>query len=130
MDTLTECWPLVTEIGEQLKEKRERHDEIIQEIEKLQEAGVFDQIPSESWETRNGGETKYLRLVFPTNNGRRRRVYVGCDPAKIARASEKIGRTHRLRDLQAEERRLSDHAIRAKTYLRQALLCLKGKPLW
>jgi len=97
-----------------------RLDEIADEIMQLQEKGVFDEIPSESWETRNGGETRYLRLVFPTTQGARRKMYVGADPGKIAEAQAKIERSRRNRELLAEEKRLCHRLERASYRLADA----------
>lgn len=63
------------------------------QIECLEEQGIFDQIPAFSWEERNG-KGRYLRLVYPTQYGKRRRQYVGCQATNIQAAHDKLKRTH------------------------------------
>ena len=89
-------------------------DEIASEISHLKADGVFNQIPSESWETRNGGDTKYLRLVFPSSGGKRHKEYIGCHPGLISTAWTKIERSKRRKDLQIEQRRLRQRLWRAR----------------
>jgi hypothetical protein len=78
------------------------------ELVALENQGIDEAIPSESWETRNGGETKYLRLVFPTDpkTRQRRKVYVGADPAAIEAARERVERRKRWGTLSADLRHL------------------------
>jgi hypothetical protein len=68
------------------------------EIAELEAAGMYDEVPAESWENRNGGG-KYLRLIFPQHDGTRRKVYVGAYPSAIAEARAKIARRQRYEEL-------------------------------
>lgn len=122
MSTATQCLDLLDEIRDKIIALDQRIATIDQEMEALVKQGVFDQIPSKSWETRNGGDTKYLRLIFPTVNHKRRKQYVGCDPIKIEAAQAQIERTGHGNRLQAERRQLHQHLRRA----RGDLMCAKG----
>ena len=72
------------------------------EMATLEDQGIDEAIPTESWETRNGGG-KYLRLVYPTDRqtGQRRKVYVGADPAAIETARARVDRRRRWETLSA-----------------------------
>jgi hypothetical protein len=130
MEAITECYDLTVSIRTCFEKYRHRLVEIEAETTNLTAAGVFDAIPSESWESRNGGENCYLRLVFPTERGRRRRLYVGVDPRKIEAARAKIERTKRLIELDTERQRITRYTRRAKGKLQQALRSLQGKSRW
>jgi len=80
------------------------------ELADLEAAGMYEAIPAESWETRNGGG-KYLRLVFPTDRqtGQRRKLYIGAYPSAIAEARAKVERRKRWEELTRNLARL-DHA--------------------
>ena len=80
---------------------------IAAEIQQLQAAGMYDQVPTESWETRNGGQTRYLRLVFPTDGTGRKKSYVGNDPLKIEEARAMVDRRKTYDRLAAEQRRIT-----------------------
>jgi hypothetical protein len=75
---------------------------------RLEERGMYPAVPSESWESRNGGEARYLRMVFPMgsleNGGRK--LYVGADPARIRAAQDKATRRLRWERLEVERGRL------------------------
>jgi len=81
------------------------------EIASLEAAGMYEAIPAESWETRNGGG-RYLRLVFPTDRktGQRRKLYVGAYPSAIAEARAKVERRKRWEELTRNLARLA-HAL-------------------
>lgn len=130
MSTTGDCEALVSQIEERLRTTTDWLAEINAELTHLKEQGVYDAIPSMSWEARNGGRKKYLRLVFPTEHGRRRREYIGSHPEKIEAAKETIARTKRATKLEAERRRITNHAHRAWTQLRLALSALQGKTRW
>jgi len=78
------------------------------EIASLEAAGMYEAIPAESWETRNGGG-RYLRLVFPQHDGQRRKLYIGAYPSAIAEARAKVERRKRWEELTRNLARL-DHA--------------------
>lgn len=82
--------------------------EMAAECLRLEAAGMWPAVPSESWETRGGGDPVYLRLVFPKRtaglNGRK--VYVGAKPEKIADARRKTANRQRWEWLNREIRRL------------------------
>lgn len=120
MDTLTQCNEILDDIEVALANIATHLDEIASEIAHLEADGVFDQVPSESWETRNGGDTRYLRLVFPSTRGKRHKEYIGCNPVKIAAAQAKIERSERRKRLQIEQRRLHQRLGRARGDLRSA----------
>ena len=91
--TARECQEELNTISATLQQVDQRLTQVIKEMTSLQKDGIFDQIPKEIWEPRNGSEAKYLRLVFPTRNNKRIKTYIGCDPNKIADAQAKIERT-------------------------------------
>ncbi len=93
MNTLGECQDLAAQIQAALKQYRDRLWAIGVQLEALGEQGVYDAVASLSWEARNGEEKRYLRLVFPTAHGRRRRQYIGSHPRKIEAAKQMVGRT-------------------------------------
>ena len=130
MDVITECEMLVETIGVRLQEKRRRLGEIGVQIAELEEQGVYDSIPSESFEARNGGEKRYLRLVFPTGGRGRRKVYIGADSAAIEAAREKVKRTKLLLAIQAEQRRIDARVVRSRASLREVEQRLGGGSLW
>jgi len=130
MDTITECEQLVIDIGKKLVKKSDRLEWIGSRIVELQGEGVYDAIPAESWEGRNGGGKVYLRLVFPADAEGRRKEYVGADPDRVAAARENIARTRLLEALQAEERRIESRAVLAKAILQRALKHLDGLSVW
>jgi len=76
------------------------------EIAQLEAAGMFDEVPAESWEKRNGGG-RYLRLIFPQHDGQRRKVYVGSYPSAIAEARAKVERRKRYEELSRNLARLA-----------------------
>jgi hypothetical protein len=130
MNTVQECEELIAQVQTTLMQVRDRLAAIDVDISKLQEQGVFDDIPTESWEGRSGGDNRYLRLVFPAKDGRRRRVYIGSTPNNIKAARDKIQRTEWLRDLQAEQSTTTNHLRRAKARLQEASNTLEGKSRW
>ena len=76
------------------------------EIASLEAAGMYESIPAESWESRNGGG-RYLRLVFPQHDGQRRKLYIGADPAAIAEARARVERRQRWEELTRNLARLA-----------------------
>jgi len=130
MDTITECDVLVKGIRKKLGENRGRLREIEVEVARLEKLGVYDAVPSESWESRNGGEKRYLRLVFPVDGAGRAKEYVGADPDKVEDAREKTRRTRMLLGLEAEARRIGARAILARATLLKVLKNLDGISVW
>jgi hypothetical protein len=79
------------------------------QMERLEEAGMYPAVPSESWESRSNsthGEARYLRLVFPSRAPGPRKVYVGCDPAKITEARKRASNRRAWEWLDREATRL------------------------
>ena len=130
MEALEQCWPLTIELQEALTAQQHRAAAISAEMDSLIETGVFDAIPSESWESRNGNQNNYLRLVYPTSGGKRRRDYVGSNVTKIKEARAKINRTQRLHDLQREHQIITNQTILAKSSLSHAIRHLRGEVVW
>lgn len=86
-----------------------------EELERLERVGMFDAIPTESWQARNGGDKKYLYLLFPQEHDGtfrsptgKKKVYVGCKTQKIADARVQVARRRRYDDLHAIASRLAD----------------------
>ncbi len=94
---------------------------IATEIQQLQAAGMYDQVPTESWETRNGGQTRYLRLVFPTDGAGRTKIYIGNDPLKIEEARAMIDRRKTYDRWAAEQRRIAARVASAAAMLTRVL---------
>lgn len=86
-----------------------------QEMDRLAQ-DKFATVPTELWEDRQG-KGRYLRLQFRQDgNGQRQRIYVGCDPAKIAEAQQTMTNTQRWIELQGERERIAGrtrHLLRA-----------------
>ena len=88
------------------------HD-LRRQIALLEERGIYDAIPTESWQDR-GGKGRYLYLYFPQRRdgdgylgpGRRRKLYIGASPARIAAARRRVQRTRDHRQLNREAERL------------------------
>jgi hypothetical protein len=64
------------------------------------------------WEDR-GGEEKYLRLVYPSENGRRRRRYVGNKVARVREALQQVENYKTYCQLEAELARVQEKIDRA-----------------
>ena len=74
---------------------------------RLEAAGMYPAVPTESWEARNGGEARYLRMVFPMGALEEgRKIYVGCDPLRIEEAQCMATRRVRWERLEVERGRL------------------------
>lgn len=95
---------------------------LYQRLDDLAAAGMytFAEQPTELWESRNGGDAKYLRLRWhetPTHcryidvarpfdgpNGQRQ-TYIGADPERIAEARLLVARRLQWLDLQSQSAR-------------------------
>jgi len=107
VDEQKQITELIARIEEGLARAYARKAKLEEEIAHLQREGIFNPIPTTSWETREG-KGRYLRLVFPTGpDGGRRRVYVGADPQKVQGALDKIARSRRHEQLQCDLAALS-----------------------
>jgi hypothetical protein len=87
---------LIEQITYELSALEKMTDWRSQQMADLEKAGVYEAEPTPSFEERNG-TGRYLRLVYPTNGGSRRREYIGCDPDKIAAALAQVERTRQDR---------------------------------
>ncbi len=90
-------WEILGDISQDLERLEMELAEMREQRERLEEAGMYPGIPTESWQSRNGSETEYLRLIFPrgtpdipAGSGGRKRLYIGCDPAKIEEARRMV----------------------------------------
>ena len=71
----------------------------IQALDALKQTGIYDSIPTASYEKRRENGGKALRLIFPTQNGERIREYIGTAPDAQAQALAQIERTQEAREL-------------------------------
>lgn len=110
---------LLSEIMEELARLECGLADMKLECLRLEEAGMWPAVPTESWEGRNGGDKVYLRLVFPrrTSPSGQRKVYIGRDPARIAHAHRKSANRQRWEKLEGGISRLERHLSVAKSTL-------------
>lgn len=95
-----------------------------QQIASLSKAGLI--YASEYW--RDG---KYLYLIYPTEtSGKRKREYIGCDPARIQAARDGIQRGKEYDRLSEEKRRIESRLLQGKFRLREAVNHLAGSHRW
>jgi hypothetical protein len=88
------------------------------EMANIEAAGMYDGIPTESWQSRNDSEPRYLYMYFRAcRDGRgyegpdgKRKKYVGVDPARQAEA-------RRLADNRRRWEHLDDVANRLEKWL-------------
>ena len=89
---------------EQLLEAYNALDELrqkaIQALDALTAAGIYDSIPTASYEKRRENGGKALRLIFPTEKGERIREYIGTEPNAQAAALAQIERTKQAQALE------------------------------
>lgn len=123
--SVAEVRSLIEEITERLAEVAGQLAACEAERASLRAEGVFDKVPSASWETRNG-KGRYLRLVFPSNGGARRRRYIGNKPERVTAALAKVGRTRRCLALGVEVHGFNYRLRRAYAALESALVRLTG----
>jgi len=84
-------------------------------MQTLKAAGMYAELPSrEAFESRNGSAPIYLYHYFPQGRdgdylgpGGKRKVYVGCDPKRIAEARRLVENRKRWVQLQRERTQLS-----------------------
>ena len=80
-------WEMLGDIAQDLERLEGDLADLQKECQRLEKAGMYPAVPTESWEGRNGGETKYLRMIFPKSTpGVRRKEYIGCKRSAIAEA--------------------------------------------
>lgn len=90
--------------------------------------GVGLTYATEHWRKDAGGEPKFLYLLYPTRAGeKRRRDYVGSDPAKVAEARAGIARAREYDQLAEQQRTLTGRIYRVGDDLDRALLNLSGR---
>lgn len=93
-------WELLGDIAQDLERLEGELLELRQECQRLEKAGMYPAVPTESWERRDGGKSKYLRMVFPQGTpGVRRKEYVGCKPEAIAEARRLAANRQRWEEL-------------------------------
>lgn len=92
-DELTNVDPFLETIREQLQAAQDHLALVCQEMVRLEGAGMYPSVPHEQWQTRNGGEARYLYMLFRAGRDGeylgpdgKRKVYVGCDQDKITEA--------------------------------------------
>ena len=100
----------------------ETRQQATQALDALTAAGIYDSIPTASYEKRRENGSKALRLVFPTQHGERVREYIGTDPDARAAALAQIERTKQARalerfidDIEGSMKRYADNIHRATT---------------
>lgn len=117
---------------------RAAYTEIIllqQRLDEIAAAGMytFAEPPLELWESRNGGEAKYLRLRFHETPARcpyidvptpydgpngQRQIYIGADTERIIEARARVARRNQWLDL---TRQIDQHANTIRRLYRQLL---------
>ncbi|NIP73034.1 MAG: hypothetical protein GWO16_08390 [Gammaproteobacteria bacterium] len=91
----------LTELQARIQDHARRSDHLQREIARLERQGTTAARPH--W--RAG---RYLYLVHPQRDGRRRREYVGVNPTRVARALYQVERWERVQALRAELAELED----------------------
>ena len=95
-----------------------------QQMTSLSKAGLI--YASEYWR-----DDKYLYLIYPTEtSGKRKRKYIGCDPARIQAARDGIQRGKEYDRLSEEKRRIESQLLQGKFRLREAVNHLSGSHRW
>lgn len=84
--------------------------ELVGEMVKIERQGMAHASP---W-WRDG---KYLYLVYPMTNGRRKREYIGCDEARIKEALARIERDKEYQKLQKDLEQLGCKIGQTETVL-------------
>lgn len=84
------------------------------EMQRLEADGMYDSVPTESWQTRNGVDNQYLYHLFGmdrdggyTGPDGKRKVYVGCRPERIAQARALANNRRRYDELARAARDLA-----------------------
>ncbi|WP_281661186.1 hypothetical protein [Microvirgula aerodenitrificans] len=84
---------------------------------------------TEHWRKGADGQPKYFYLLYPQKHGEpRRRVYVGCDAARIEKARTGIVRAEQYDKLAAQRADLEARARLVADALHEAQRCLSGRP--
>ena len=91
-----------------------RHEALTAQQRALREAGIIDATPY--WH-----QGKYLYLIYPTKNGKRRRDYVGADPRNCAPIIAALRRAQRHQQIEVRLQRLEAH-LREAMFLVDRLL--------
>ncbi len=125
----TQTRDLVDELSPAVKiEKRMETLEIIRhnneaEMQRLKEDGLCN--ASEHW--RQG---KYLYLIYPSQDGERKREYVGADPARIAEAKRHRENEVKYQRLKQENREIETKLYVAKQRIKELANYLGVSPHW
>lgn len=85
-----------------------------QALAALEAAGMYPSVPSEQWQSRNGGEATYLYMLFRWDNqrggyagpGGKQKAYVGNKPERIAEARRLAKNRERWEKLDSTRTRL------------------------
>jgi len=80
--------------------------QIRRRMNQIEREGMYPAVPREQWQARNGGEARYLYMLFRMNpdgsyqgpDGKRK-VYVGADPRKQAEARRLAANRRRWEEL-------------------------------
>ena len=101
---------------------------------RLEVAGMWPAVPTESWEPRTNsthGEARYLRLLFPagTRGQKRYRVYVGSKQEAIAEARRKAVNRRRWEKLDEEIAGLERCLRNVEAALNRQRLVVSMRPL-
>lgn len=89
---------------------------------RLEKMSMYPCQPTESWEFRDGGETKYLRMVFGRERpaGWPRKVYIGCKLEAVMEARRLAANRRRWEDLDRKVAELERFLVTMRANLSQA----------
>jgi hypothetical protein len=97
---------------------------------------MYDGIPTESWQSRNDSEPRYLYMYFRAcRDGRgyegpdgKRKQYVGVDPARQAEARRLASNRKRWEHLDDAARKLENWLIRRQRELKNVAMFIENWP--
>lgn len=114
-------WAVLGDISQDLERLEIGLAEMRERRERLEVAGMYPAVPTESWETRNGSETKYLRMVFGRDRpaGWSRKKYVGCKPEAILEARRLASNREKWKRLDREVGALERFLLNMRVNLSQ-----------
>jgi hypothetical protein len=93
------------EIAQDLQSLQDHLAAIKDQIADLEQAGVTEASPY--WRKDKEGNPRILYLIHPSQNGQRKREYVGVDPAKQADALARVQRWEQRQRLLEQANRLA-----------------------
>ena len=119
---LEERLNLIRRAVHELEENIKKLQAEFEELEKAERVNA-----TEYWR-----EGVYLYLIYPMQDGSRRREYIGADVGKIKEALQKVNNHRRYEDLKREIEYQKLSLYEVQTYLDSILWKLKGiqLPLW